>query len=209
MKKKTIGGWFIDNNVSDLKKSRDALDEQLFTKEKILVNNLIHQLSICAGTNKPITDGCNINNDNNDAINYLYLNKSIGGRKKNMNAINNNKMLGGCFTCSKSKKKLSMFSKTFIIIIPSLYKKYKNNDKMGFDKYIKTIKEENKMKDKKNKIKNKKGGTNVDYYDLDEDNNQMKDGSLFILGDLLSKNNDENPISINFDAQLQSLRSSI
>ena len=126
-----------------------------------------------------------------------------------MNAINNNKMLGGCFTCSKSKKKLSMFSKTFIIIIPSLYKKYKNNDKMGFDKYIKTIKEENKMKDKKNKIKNKKGGTNVDYYDLDEDNNQMKDGSLFILGDLLSKNNDENPISINFDAQLQSLRSSI
>lgn len=206
MKKKTIGGWFIDNNVSDLKKSRDALDEQLFTKEKILVNNLIHQLSICAGTNKPITDGCNINNDNNDAINYLYLNKSIGGRKKNMNAIHNNKMSGGCFTCSKSKKKLSMFSKTFIIIIPSLYKKYKNNDKTGFDKYIKTIKEENKMKDKKNKIKNKKGGTNVGYYDLDND---MNNGNVFDLGELLNTNNNENLLKIDFDAQLQSLKSSI
>ena len=50
MRKKTIGGWFIDNefkfddDVNKLKNTRDLQDDLSFSKPNILVNNLIHHL---------------------------------------------------------------------------------------------------------------------------------------------------------------------
>ena len=200
MRKKTIGGWFIDNelkiddDVNKMKNTRDLQDDLSFSKPNILVNNLIHHLSTCAGTNKSITDGCNSNNDNGNAINYLYLNKSIGGRKNNMN----NKMSGGCFTCAKGKKKIAMFTKTFIIIIPSLYKKYKRNDKISFDKYIKKIKDDNKY----NKSI-KKGGAESESKLVTNENIDYTNVSF------LNLNKHKEYEFPDFDNQLQDLRSSI
>jgi len=201
MRKKTIGGWFIDNenkinnDVNILKNTRDIEDNLSFNKSNILVNNLIHHLSTCAGTNESVTNGCNSNNDNGNAINYLYLNKSIGGRKNNMN----NKMSGGCFTCAKGKKKIAMFTKTFIIIIPSLYKKYKRKDKIGFDKYIKKIKGVNKY----NKKSIKKGGAESESKMVTNENIDYTNLSF------LNLNKQKEYEFPNFDNQLQDLRSSI
>ena len=61
MRKKTIGGWFIDNelkfndDVNNLKNTRDLQDDLSFSKPNILVNNLIHHLSTCAEQTNPLT----------------------------------------------------------------------------------------------------------------------------------------------------------
>jgi hypothetical protein len=80
------------------------------------------------------------------AVNFLYLPTIRGGRK--MNGISGNDgeafiggcgcgmkggsgssgsaYTGGCFTCPKGTKKISIIYGTIHVVIPSLYKKYKN-----------------------------------------------------------------------------------
>ena len=79
--------------------------------------------------------------DNTEGVDYLYIN-SRGGCKKMAKGGNsgnscgsggsgacNNCMKGGCFTCNKGKKKLNVYYKEVIVIIPVLYAKYKQFDK--------------------------------------------------------------------------------
>jgi len=86
------------------------------------------------------------------AVNFLYLPTIRGGRKMNgvssgssgssgngeafiggcgcgMKGGNGNDgstYTGGCFTCPKGTKKISLIYGTIHVVIPSLYKKYKN-----------------------------------------------------------------------------------
>ena len=74
--------------------------------------------------------------DNTEAVDYLYIN-SRGGYKKMAkggggscgSGACNNCMKGGCFTCNKGKRKLNVYYKEIIVIIPVLYAKYKQFDK--------------------------------------------------------------------------------
>ena len=80
------------------------------------------------------------------AVNFLYLPTIRGGRKMNgessengeafiggcgcgMKGGSNNAYTGGCFTCPKGTKKISIIYGTIHVVIPSLYKKYKRNTK--------------------------------------------------------------------------------
>jgi hypothetical protein len=69
--------------------------------------------------------------DNVGDVDYLYI-YSRGGYKKMTkgdNSVCNSCMKGGCFTCNKGKKKLNVYYKEIIVIIPVLYAKYKQFDK--------------------------------------------------------------------------------
>lgn len=93
--------------------------------------------------------------DNTEAVDYLYIN-SRGGCKKmakggvssnngvssnssvssnngfsggSSGSVCNNCMKGGCFTCNKGKRRLNVYYKEIIVIIPVLYAKYKKFDK--------------------------------------------------------------------------------
>jgi hypothetical protein len=83
------------------------------------------------------------------AVNFLYLPTIRGGRKMNGvssgssrngeafiggcgcgmkggNGSDGSTYTGGCFTCPKGTKKISIIYGTIHVVIPSLYKKYKN-----------------------------------------------------------------------------------
>lgn len=78
--------------------------------------------------------------DKTEAVDYLYIN-SRGGYKKmakggdssdssaSSTGACNTCMKGGCFTCNKGKRKLNVYYKEIIVIIPVLYAKYKRFDK--------------------------------------------------------------------------------
>ena len=73
--------------------------------------------------------------DNTETVDYLYIN-SRGGCKKMAkggdrggNSVCNTCMNGGCFACNKGKRKLNVYYKKIIVIIPVLYAKYKKFDK--------------------------------------------------------------------------------
>ena len=73
----------------------------------------------------------NLENDTTTPTDYLYI-YSRGGYKKMTkgdNSVCNSCMKGGCFTCNKGKKKLNVYYKEIIVIIPVLYAKYKQFDK--------------------------------------------------------------------------------
>jgi hypothetical protein len=89
------------------------------------------------------------------AVNFLYLPTIRGGRKMNGESSvssengeafiggcgcgmkggssdgssNSKAYTGGCFTCPKGTKKISIIYGTIHVVIPSLYKKYKNAKK--------------------------------------------------------------------------------
>jgi len=85
------------------------------------------------------------------AVNFLYLPTIRGGRKMNGSSGNDGEAFiggcgcgmkggsgssdgsdaytGGCFTCPKGTKKISIIYGTIHVVIPSLYKKYKNAKK--------------------------------------------------------------------------------
>ena len=78
------------------------------------------------------------------AVNFLYLPTIRGGRKMNgvssgngeefiggcgcgmKGGSNGDAYTGGCFTCPKGTKKISIIYGTIHVVVPSLYKKYKN-----------------------------------------------------------------------------------
>ncbi len=51
--------------------------------------------------------------------------------KKGENCECSKIMKGGCFTCGKGRKKLNVYYKTIVIILPKLYKEYKHHGKKG------------------------------------------------------------------------------
>jgi hypothetical protein len=69
--------------------------------------------------------------DKVETVDYLYINSRGGYKKmtKGGNSVCNSCMAGGCFTCNKGKKKLNVYYKEIIVIIPVLYAKYKKFDK--------------------------------------------------------------------------------
>lgn len=72
--------------------------------------------------------------DNTEAVDYLYINSRGGCKKmaKGSDSVCNNCMKGGCFTCNKGKRKINLYYKEIIVIIPVLYAKYKQfNKKKG------------------------------------------------------------------------------
>jgi len=72
--------------------------------------------------------------DNTEAVDYLYINSRGGCKKmaKGGDSVCNNCMKGGCFTCNKGKRKINVYYKEIIVIIPVLYAKYKQfNKKKG------------------------------------------------------------------------------
>ena len=87
----------------------------------------------------------NLESDTTTPADYLYI-YSRGGYKKmskyqkegdkkcekkgeNCECCKN--MKGGCFTCGKGRKKLNVYYKTIVIILPKLYKEYKHYGKKG------------------------------------------------------------------------------
>lgn len=108
----------INADVNKLISSR-ACDE--------LANNLSNRVNSEVLQDKSSTFGI----DNTEPIDYLYINSRGGCKKmaKSVNKVCNSCMKGGCFTCNKGKKKLNVFYKEIVIIIPVLYAKYKNFEK--------------------------------------------------------------------------------
>ena len=141
--KKITGGYNIldtGNEIEDTRNTRLEQEESSSLASKnVLVNNLVHSLSFCKENAMPIaTDGC-INNENNkDAANYLYL-QNIRGGKLNKMTNQDLYMEGGCYTCSKGKRKLLAFSRTLFIIVPKLESKYKKGDKKKFSDAVKKV----------------------------------------------------------------------
>ena len=78
-------------------------------------------------------------------------------------------MEGGCYTCPKGKRRLVAFSRTFVVIIPSLYNKFKKGKMQDFDKTVKKLtKSDEKPKKKSRKVKKRKvykkrGGNSIDF----------------------------------------------
>jgi hypothetical protein len=141
----------------------------------VLVNNLVQSLSNCGPTQLSATNGCQDYEFNKNAVNYLYLQNIRGGKLNKMNQRTINILMeGGCYTCPKGKRRLVAFSRTFVVIIPSLYNKFKKRKMQDFDKTVKKLTksdEKPKKKSKKGKkltAKRKKGGSNfLDLTNID------------------------------------------
>ena len=83
-------------------------------------------------------------------------------------------MEGGCYTCPKGKRRLVAFSRTFVVMIPSLYNKFKKGKMQDFNKTVKKLtKSDEKPKKKSRKVKKqkvskrKKGGNSIDFTNVD------------------------------------------
>ena len=140
----------------------------------VLVNNLVQSLSNCGPTQLSATNGCQDYEFNKNAVNYLYLQNIRGGKLNKMNQSSNDIFMeGGCYTCPKGKRRLVAFSRTFVVIIPSLYNKFKKGKMQDFQKTVKKLTksdEKPKKKSKKGKkptaSKRKKGGNSIDFTDV-------------------------------------------
>ena len=133
-----------------------------------MVNNLVQSLSNCGPAKLSATNGCQDYEFNKNAVNYLYL-QNIRGGKLNKMTKSDILMEGGCYTCPKGKRRLVAFSRTFVVIIPSLYNKFKKGKMQDFDKTVKKLtKSDEKPKQKsrkvkKRKVKRKRGGNSIDF----------------------------------------------
>lgn len=157
--KKIIGGYNLldtGNEIEDTRNARLDQESSLLASKDVLVNNLVHSLSFCKENAMHIaTDGC-INNENNkNAANYLYL-QNIRGGKLNKMTNQDLYMEGGCYTCSKGKRKLLAFSRTLYIIVPKLESKYKKGNKNKFSDAVKKVTASKPMKKQAEKPNPKK-----------------------------------------------------
>lgn len=144
----------------------DAIEATL--SPNVLANNLVQSLSNCGPAKLSATNGCQDYDFNKNAVNYLYL-QNIRGGKLNKMTKSDILMEGGCYTCPKGKRRLVAFSRTFVVIIPSLYNKFKKGKMQDFDKTVKKLtKSDEKPKKKsrkvkKRKVKRKRGGNSIDF----------------------------------------------
>jgi len=178
MRKKKGGNPNANNTVNSsdfasLSRSQqdDAIKATL--SPNVLVNNLVQSLSNCGPAKLSATNGCQDYEFNKNAVNYLYL-QNIRGGKLNKMKQSDILMEGGCYTCPKGKRKLVAFSRTFVVIIPSLYNKFKKGKMQDFDKTVKKLtKSDEKPKKKSRKVKKrttskrKRGGNSVDFTNVD------------------------------------------
>ena len=129
----------------------------------VLANNLVQSLSNCGPAKLSATNGCQDYDFNKNAVNYLYL-QNIRGGKLNKMTKSDILMEGGCYTCPKGKRRLVAFSRTFVVIIPSLYNKFKKGKMQDFDKTVKKLtKSDEKPKKKSRKVSKKRGGNSIDF----------------------------------------------
>lgn len=172
MRKKKGGNPNVVNSVNSsdfalLSRSQqdDAIKATL--SPNVLVNNLVQNLSNCGPTQLSATNGCQDYEFNKNAVNYLYLQNIRGGK---LNKMTQSEILmdGGCYTCPKGKRRLVAFSRTFVVIIPSLYNKFKKGKMLDFDKTVKKLtKSDEKPKKKSRKVKRKRGGNSIDFTNVD------------------------------------------
>ena len=148
----------------------DAIEASL--SPNVLVNNLVQSLSNCGPAKLSATNGCQDYDFNKNAVNYLYL-QNIRGGKLNKMKQSDILMEGGCYTCPKGKRKLVAFSRTFVVIIPSLYNKFKKGKMQDFQEAVKKItKSDVKPKKKSRKVKKrttskrKRGGNLIDFTNI-------------------------------------------
>jgi len=152
-----------------------------------------------------LEEGCKntLNNNNPEAVNYLYIYNNRGGSyKKSMNSNTRNckkkelkggcsckkkELSGGCFTCVKGKKNINSHYRLIIIHLPKLYKKYKNT------------------KNTKN-IRKKKGGefwyTENSTETIMDENSSHKMDDLLNLKSLNFKYKEYTPFDINAQISL-------
>jgi hypothetical protein len=168
MKKKRGGNSNAVNSSDFTSLSRaqqdDAIEGSL--SPNVLVNNLVQTLSNCGPVKLSATNGCQDYEFNKNSVNYLYLQNIRGGKLNKMKESDKNKLLmeGGCYTCPKGKSKLLAFSRTFVVIIPSLYNKFKKGKMLDFDKTVKKLtKSDEKPKKKSRTYKKKRGGNSIDF----------------------------------------------
>lgn len=178
MRKKKGGNPNASNNIDFASLSRTQQDEaiQASLSPNVLVNNLVQNLSNCGPAKLSATNGCQDYGFNENAVNYLYLQNIRGGKLNKMDNSNSNDLLmeGGCYTCPKGKRKLVAFSRTFVVVIPSLYNKFKKGKMQDFDKTVKKLtKSDEKPKKKSKKVKKrttskrKRGGNSMDFTNVD------------------------------------------
>ena len=175
MRKKKGGNPNASNNIDFASLSRTQQDEaiQASLSPNVLVNNLVQNLSNCGPAKLSATNGCQDYEFNKNAVNYLYL-QNIRGGKLNKMTQSDILMEGGCYTCPKGKRRLVAFSRTFVVIIPSLYNKFKKGKMQDFDKTVKKLtKSDEKPKKKSRKVKKrttckrKRGGNSIDFTNVD------------------------------------------
>jgi len=172
MRKKKGGNPNANNTVNSsdfasLSRSQqdDAIKATL--SPNVLVNNLVQSLSNCGPAKLSATNGCQDYEFNKNAVNYLYL-QNIRGGKLNKMKQSDILMEGGCYTCPKGKRKLVAFSRTFVVIIPSLYNKFKKGKMQDFDKTVKKLTKSDEKPKKKSRKKQKvsrrkRGGNSIDF----------------------------------------------
>jgi hypothetical protein len=134
--------------------SDDAYDPQILQnmQNQRLADDLYNKLNVNCTSYKSdeiidlLQKSCSTTsyNDNIEAVNYLYTPNIRGGYKKmasrnngNSNSNNrnnsnsngsqrNNVLNGGCLTCPKGKKKLQVYYRSLVVLMPKLYKVYKD-----------------------------------------------------------------------------------
>ena len=137
MRKKKGGNPNAVNSVnsSDFASlSRSQQDDaiKVTLSPNILVNNLVQSLSNCGPAKLSATNGCQDYEFNKNAVNYLYLQNIRGGKLNKMTKSDILIVGEGCYTCPKGKRRLVAFSRTFVVIIPSLYNKFKKRENARF-----------------------------------------------------------------------------
>lgn len=172
MRKKKGGNPNANNSVNSsdfasLSRSQqdDAIKATL--SPNVLANNLVQSLSNCGPAKLSATNGCQDYDFNKNAVNYLYL-QNIRGGKLNKMTRSDILMEGGCYTCPNGKRKLVAFSRTFVVIIPSLYNKFKKGKMQDFDKTVKKLtksyeKPKKKSRKKQKVSRRKRGGNSIDF----------------------------------------------
>lgn len=127
----------IEKDVRRMEINREKYD---IVQNKIINNDISNSLlSRFKNNYDRSTNGC-LNNDDN--VDYLYLQSIRGGYKKNMNLSKNAK--GGCLTCPEGQRKMLKYTKTLIVVLPKLYKKYKTNSEKDFSMVVKKLADKSK-----------------------------------------------------------------
>jgi len=139
MKKKQNGG--SDTDIDQIEKDTRIMEinreRQDLMQNKINDNSISESLLSRFKSNYDrSTNGC-LNNDDN--VDYLYLPSIRGGNKK----MSLDKK-GGCLTCPEGKRKILKYTKTLIVVLPKLYKKYKTNTEKDFAMVVKKLADKSK-----------------------------------------------------------------
>ena len=130
----------INNRLNDYN-TQDSLDYTKFIS-KAVVPDIIKEKELDFSS-------CSVNSSIADILN---LNTIRGGSKMiNGGGCGCSGMSGGCFTCKKGVKNITLIYKTVHVIIPELYSKYNKDASMkGISKKAKKAKKAKKVKKVKN-----------------------------------------------------------